>query len=130
MDRIDIQIEVPAVAWRDMMDETPAEPSADVRQRVMAARDIQRLRFGDAPAVRCNARMPTATVQRLCRLDAAGRALLEGAVRRLGFSARAIERMVKVARTIADLEGKEKIEPVHLAEAIQYRSLDRTAVVQ
>jgi len=125
LDRIDIQIEVPAVPYREMVSHAPAEGSACIRQRVMAAREIQRQRFSEWPGVRCNSHMPPALVQKICRLDGVGQKLLENAVKRLGFSARAVERVLKVARTIADLEGAGEIRPAHVAEAIQYRSLDR-----
>ena len=129
LDRIDIQVEVPAVPYRQMLDSRPEQSLAEMRQRVTQAREVQRRRFRSQQGVRCNAQMPPAMVQRLCRLDDACRKLLEGAVQRLGFSARAIERIIKVARTIADIEQAEQIGPVHLAEAIQYRSLDRAVAL-
>jgi magnesium chelatase family protein len=92
---------------------------------VVAARSRQRERFGDGSAVRSNAQMPAAQTQRVCRLGAAEHRLLEAAMHRLGLSARAYVRVLRVARTIADLDASERIEAAHLAEAIQYRSLDR-----
>jgi magnesium chelatase family protein len=125
MDRIDIQVEVPAVPYRDLVHHSPGENSNAVRERVVRAREVQARRFASLPGVRCNAHMAAAQVQRYCRLGPAEAALLEQAVRRLGFSARAFERILKVTRTIADLAGSEAIATEHLAEAIQYRSLDR-----
>ncbi|NMB77398.1 MAG: YifB family Mg chelatase-like AAA ATPase [Myxococcales bacterium] len=125
MDRIDIQVEVPAVPYRDLVHHSPGETSAAVRERVVRARAVQAERFAALPGVRCNAHMAAAQVQRFCRLGPAEAALLEQAVRRLGFSARAFERILKVTRTIADLAGSESLTTEHLAEAIQYRSLDR-----
>jgi magnesium chelatase family protein len=124
LDRLDLQVEVPRLAHRDLADPTPGEPSATVRARVEAARLLQRERF-QKEAVHCNARMRPRHLQRFCRPDAAGQALLEKVTDRLGLSARSYTRILKVARTIADLVGSETVETAHLAEAIQYRSLDR-----
>ncbi|MBN2493333.1 MAG: YifB family Mg chelatase-like AAA ATPase [Deltaproteobacteria bacterium] len=128
LDRIDIQVEVPAVPCRDLMRRPTGESSAVIRGRVVAARRHQSRRFQDLPGVACNARMGPASVQKHCVLADAERALLERAVRQMGFSARAYERILKVSRTIADLEGADRIASTHLAEAIQYRSLDRDAI--
>jgi magnesium chelatase family protein len=125
LDRIDIQVEVPGVPYRDLISGQAGESSAAIRARVMQARDIQLERFKKLPGVRSNSQMPTAVAQRTCRLRSAEQAILEGAVKRLGFSARAFVRILKVARTIADLGHHEEIQTQHLAEAIQYRSLDR-----
>jgi len=125
LDRIDIQVEVPAVSYREWIQRAPAESSADIRLRVVQARDRQMKRFPTDDQVSCNAQMNPTQVRKFCRLATEGQRLLEIAVHRLGFSARAIERIVKVARTIADLQGAEEIDSDHLAEAIQYRSLDR-----
>ncbi len=125
LDRIDIQVEVPAVACQALVHGERCEGSAAVRARVEAARVRQRERFGPAALAACNASLSPAQVQRFCRLGPAEQALLEAAVRRLGFSARGFDRILKVARTAADLEGAADLQPQHLAEAIQYRSLDR-----
>jgi magnesium chelatase family protein len=126
LDRIDIQVEVPAVKYKELMNGPAGEDSATVRRRVVQVRTRQAERFAAIDGVRCNAQMPAALVQRTCKLDRACQLLLERAVRRLGFSARAIERILKVARTIADLDGRDGIESAHVAEAIQYRNLDRS----
>jgi magnesium chelatase family protein len=125
MDRIDIQVEVPAVPYRDLMGTRTSESSATIRERVVTARQQQLERFRGMPGLRCNAHMTPALVQRTCRLGVTEAALLEQAVKRLGLSARAFERILKVTRTIADLDGAGEIGVRHLAEAIQYRSLDR-----
>jgi len=124
LDRIDLHVEVPRVAVQELAAETSgAESSAAVRARVGAARERQRVRLGER--IRLNARIPGRDVRRLCRIDARGRRLLEAASERLGLSARAYTRILRVARTIADLVGDADITSSHLAEAIQYRSLDR-----
>ncbi|HEY3177231.1 MAG TPA: YifB family Mg chelatase-like AAA ATPase [Candidatus Polarisedimenticolia bacterium] len=122
LDRIDMHVEVPAVAYREMSSEESGEPSDAIRFRVVAARERQRERAG---GYGCNARMPSPLLRKHCGLDAAGRKLLEQAVTKLGLSARAHDRVLKVARTIADLEVSDRIATAHLAEAIQYRGLDR-----
>ncbi|MCK9458959.1 MAG: YifB family Mg chelatase-like AAA ATPase [Proteobacteria bacterium] len=124
LDRIDIHIEVPSVRVRDLTAAPPAESSAAVRERVVAAREIQSRRFVGTPT-RVNGRMSLRQIHAACTLDAAGQALIEKAIGRLGLSARAYARILKVSRTIADLEGAPRIEVRHLAEAIGYRSLDR-----
>jgi magnesium chelatase family protein len=126
LDRIDIQVEVPAVPYRDLMHTKPGESSASIRERVVRAREVQQERFHDLDGVRSNAQMPASAVQRICKLSRECQVLLERAVKRLGFSARAIERIIKVARTIADLSDEAAIQPHHIAEAIQYRNLDRS----
>ena len=124
LDRIDLHVEVPRVAVQELAAETSAaESSAAIRTRVAAARERQRVRLGER--IRLNARIPGRDVRRLCRIDARGRRLLEAASERLGLSARAYTRILRVARTIADLAGDADITSSHLAEAIQYRSLDR-----
>jgi magnesium chelatase family protein len=120
LDRIDIHIEVPPVKYRELRSEAPSECSADIRKRAETARQIQ-LQRGYA-----NARMPSKMIREHCRLDESGEKTLEMAVQRMGLSARAHDRILKVARTIADLDGAEKVLVKHLAEAVQYRSLDRT----
>ena len=124
LDRIDIHIEVPSVRVRDLTGTGPIERSASVRERVVAAREIQTARFCGT-STRVNGRMSLRQIHAACALDAAGQALIEKAIDRLGLSARAYARILKVARTIADLEGAARIEVRHLAEAIGYRSLDR-----
>ena len=124
LDRLDLQVEVPRLAHRELTDPSPGEASAVVRARVETARLLQRERF-QKEGVHCNARMRPRHLQRFCRPDAAGQALLEKVTDRLGLSARSYTRILKVARTIADLAGSEQVTTTHLAEAIQYRSLDR-----
>ena len=124
LDRIDLQIEVPPVAYRDLATEGHDEPSAAIRARVEEARARQRRRFSDS-STHCNGQMAVQELKAACRLDEPSQALLEAAVTRLGLSARAYDRILKVSRTIADLAGAEDIGAEHIAEAIQYRSLDR-----
>jgi len=124
LDRIDLHVEVPAVTLSELR-ATPGEPSAAVAARVAAARRLQVERFGTALAIPVNAAMSPAVLARHCAVDPAGRALLDAAFEKLGLSARALDRILKVARTIADLAGGGPIRAVHLAEAIQYRTLDR-----
>lgn len=125
LDRIDIHLHVPAVGWRDLTATQLAEPSAAIRARVEAARRVQRERFRDEPGVFANAHMPPRALRRFCRVSPPVQALLKAAVTRLGLSARAYHRILKIARTIADLEAAAELEPVHVSEAIHYRSLDR-----
>jgi len=127
LDRIDLQIEVPRVPHRDLADPTDGEPSAAIRARVEAARAIQEQRLAEF-ALHRNAQMQARHIRRFCRLDGEGRRLLELVTDRLALSARSYTRILKVARTIADLAGEENILQPHLAEAIQYRSLDRKTV--
>lgn len=124
LDRIDIHVDVPAVAFRDMAGDVCAESSAVMKKRVVAARDIQKNRFASS-TVHCNAEMPSRLIKRFCKTDAAAAELLETAIDRLGMSARAYNRILKVARTIADLAAEESIRADHVAEAIQLRALDR-----
>lgn len=124
LDRIDIHIEVTPVAFSELSSERPQEKSADVRVRVMKARQIQEERYVGEPMY-CNAQMSSQQLRKICRIDATGQALLQKAMERLGLSARAYDRILKVARTIADLAASPDIRTEHLAEAIQYRSLDR-----
>jgi magnesium chelatase family protein len=125
LDRIDIHVEVPAVRYRELSDRRLAEPSSAIRERVTRAREIQRARFGGTPGLFANAHMAPRDLREHCRVSEAGDALLRTAITRLGFSARAYHRVLKIARTIADMEGQEGIGTSHVAEAIQYRSLDR-----
>jgi len=125
LDRIDIHVEVTPVAFSELTSKRTSEKSEQVRARVIAAREIQLKRFEDIEEVHCNAQMSAKMLQRICTINDAGSSLLKKAMERLGLSARAYDRILKVARTIADLAESEAIETEHLAEAIQYRSLDR-----
>jgi magnesium chelatase family protein len=125
LDRIDLHVEVPAVKFQDIAGDRPGEPSADVRGRVIAARVRQLERFRRSPGVTCNARMESRDVRRHCVLDESTREMLKNAMQDLKLSARAYDRILKVARTIADLNGADRISPDNLMEAIQLRSLDR-----
>jgi magnesium chelatase family protein len=125
LDRIDIHLEVPAVAYGELVSGQPEESSAAIRARVEHARAIQRDRFRHHPGVHANAHMSTKELRRYCRLGEPVEALLRSAVERLGLSARAYHRILKIARTIADLKGAEELIMAHVSEAIQYRSLDR-----
>ena len=124
LDRIDLHIEVPPVEYDQLASRQPGESSAAIRQRVNAARDIQRQRFAGT-GVTSNARIPTSRLRDFCPLTDGAGTLLRGAFEHLGLSARAYDRLLKVARTIADLDGAEVIDTPHIAEAVQYRSLDR-----
>jgi magnesium chelatase family protein len=124
LDRIDIHIDVPAVKFVELSSEEPAEPSAAIRERVMRARSVQLQRF-QGEKIFSNAQMSPRLIRKYCAIDAKSKALLENALTRLGLSARAYDRILKVSRTLADLEDKEGIEPYHVSEAIQYRTLDR-----
>ena len=125
MDRIDIHIEVTPVPVSQLNKEGKAESSAVIRERVVAARAIQTARFADNPGVHCNAQMGSKLTRQYCTLTDECRTIMEMAMNRLGLSARAYDRILKVSRTIADLEGVSDIRPYHLQEAITYRSLDR-----
>jgi magnesium chelatase family protein len=127
LDRIDIHIEVPAVKYRDLADRCDAESSAEVARRVGRSREIQLERY-KGTKIHCNAQMTPRFIKKYCELDPAGSRMLELVTDRLGFSARTYNRILKVARTIADLEGSESIREQHIAEAIQYRSLDRKKI--
>lgn len=134
LDRIDIQIEVPGVRFRELSGEEKGETSQSVSERVNRARRHQAERFSDLPTgkggkkIYSNSQMTSRHIKRFCRVDEEGRRLVEMAIDRLGLSARAYTRILKVARTIADLEGEADIKPHHVSEAIQYRSLDRGMV--
>lgn len=123
LDRIDIHIEVPRVNYEDLAGSFPGEPSAKIKGRVQKAREIQRRRFAQTPTP-CNARMTPEQVRRFCVLSKEARALIPSFFHHLNLSARSYDRVLKVARTVADLEGSEVIEAAHLAEAVQYRSLE------
>jgi magnesium chelatase family protein len=124
LDRLDIHIEVPPVDFKRLSSDDASEPSEAIRARVNRARKLQQERL-ESEGIHANGQMSAAQTRRFCRLDEAGRRLLEGAFQTLGLSARAYDKILRVARTIADLEGSPKMEPQHLAEAIQFRSLDR-----
>jgi magnesium chelatase family protein len=124
LDRIDIHIEAPALSIADLRNEKQGEPSTTLRARVQTARNVQQARFKGTKAT-SNARMNHAQIRKYCTIDATLGDLLQHAMEQLSLSARAYDRILKVARTIADLAGSEKIESNHLLEAIQYRSLDR-----
>lgn len=125
LDRIDLHLEVVPVPFRQLSQKEHAEGSAVMREQVIRAREIQYERFKGAGHVSCNASMGTALRNQHCAMDRAGASMIRLAMERLGFSARAYDRILKVARTIADLEGSERIHPSHLAEAVNYRNLDR-----
>lgn len=125
LDRIDIHVEVTPVSFDQMTANIKTESSEVIRERVIKARAIQTTRFKELDDVHSNALMHSQKVKEVCEINAAGRALLKTAMEKLGLSARAYDRILKVARTIADLAGSEEIKVEHLAEAIQYRSLDR-----
>ena len=125
LDRIDIHVEVPAVKFREISSERTGESSAVIRERVVAARQFQQARFGPKSKVTCNARMGTRELKAHCQIDASTLELIKFAMADLNLSARAYDRILKVARTIADLAKSEKIGSDHVSEAIQYRTLDR-----
>ena len=125
LDRIDIHIEVPAVKYKELSSTEKSESSQEVRERVIAAREIQYKRFEGIPNIFNNGGMSSKEVRHFCQLDSTGAELLKMAMTKLGLSARAYDRILKVSRTIADLENSENILPQHISEAIQYRSLDR-----
>ena len=125
LDRIDLHVEVTPVSFDQMTADRPAERSDKIRERVIAAREIQIKRFEDKGPIFSNAMMNSHTVKEICQINQAGKALLKTAMEKLGLSARAYDRILKVSRTIADLAKSEEIKIEHLAEAIQYRSLDR-----
>ena len=123
--RTDLHVEVTPVPVGELGRQRPAESSAAIRKRVIAARAIQTARFRDANGIHCNAQMTSKQTHQYCVLDDSCRRIIELAMERLGLSARAYDRILKVARTIADLDGSEAITTTHLSEAINYRSLDR-----
>jgi magnesium chelatase family protein len=125
LDRIDLHVEVTPVNFNELTSDRPSEKSEVIRQRVIAARDIQITRFGNNPDLHANAQMSPQMVREICVINAAGQTLLKKAMEKLGLSARAYDRILKVSRTIADLAGSEEIKLEHLAEAIHFRSLDR-----
>ncbi|MDX2273107.1 MAG: YifB family Mg chelatase-like AAA ATPase [Cyanobacteriota bacterium] len=129
LDRIDLHVRVNRLKPEEIVTSRTGESSQQVRERVMQARHIQQQRFQGDPTISCNAHMQSAQIREWCHLDAACQKILEGAIRKLGLSARGSDRMLKVARTIADLSQSPQIQASHIAEAIQYRSLDRSTSV-
>jgi magnesium chelatase family protein len=124
LDRIDLHVEVPAVKYQELSSKREGEPSRAIRERVVKARKIQQLRFEDSSSFK-NADMSSQEIKKYCELDAPSQGLLKMAMTKLGLSARAYDRILKVSRTIADLSNSDVIYPEHISEAIQYRSLDR-----
>jgi len=125
LDRIDLHVEVVPVSFDEMTAQRKSETSEVIRERVVKAREVQSSRFANQDTIYCNAMMPSNMVKEICVINEAGVKMLKTAMERLGLSARAYDRILKVSRTIADLAGAEEIKIEHLAEAIQYRSLDR-----
>lgn len=125
IDRIDIQVEVESVPFEDMAKAPKGESSSVIRERVLNARRTQIERYKDIKGIHCNAQMNTALLQKYVQLNEETATLLRNAMKKFNLSARAYDRILKVSRTIADLEGKENIEMHHVAEAVGYRSLDR-----
>ena len=125
LDRIDIHIEVVPVPFDKLSEQRVSEPSRVIRERVMLARNVQKDRYADYPGIHCNAQMNSKMLRKYCVIDAAGHNIMKTAMQKLGLSARAYDRILKVSRTIADMEASPDIQVHHLAEAIQYRSLDR-----
>ena len=125
LDRIDLHVEVTPVPFSELHKSQNNETSKQIRERVIKARQIQTLRYKNTDGIYCNAQMRSKDLRLYCYLNEAGSTLLKTAMERLGLSARAYDRILKVARTIADLDNSQNIETNHIAEAIQYRSLDR-----
>lgn len=125
LDRIDLHVEVTPVAYSELSGKGKGESSADIRNRVIKAREIQTERYKETPGMYANAQMSSKQLREICVINSAGEALLKRAMERLNLSARAYDRILKVSRTIADLSASADIKAEHLAEAIQYRSLDR-----
>jgi magnesium chelatase family protein len=125
LDRIDLHVEVTPVPFSELSSSRVSEDSATVRDRVIKAREVQAERFKEHTGTYANAQMSSKLLKEICVIDGIGQKLLKAAMDRLNLSARAYDRILKVSRTIADIAGSETIRPEHLAEAIQYRSLDR-----
>ena len=125
MDRIDIHIDVPAVQFSELSEKEPGESSDNIRGRVQEAREIHLERFKDVNDLYANAQMETKQLKDYCQLDKKSNILLKTAMEKLGLSARAYDRILKVSRTIADMSGEKSITSIQISEAIQYRSLDR-----
>jgi magnesium chelatase family protein len=128
LDRLDLHVEVPAVRYRDLADRRQGEPSRAIRERVSRAREVQRARFAGCADIHADAHMGARDLREFCHVGEGSEALLRTAITRLGLSARAYHRVLKIARTIADLDGGGEITTAHVSEAIQYRSLDRVLV--
>lgn len=124
LDRVDLHVEVSPVNYEELASEAEGEESAAILQRVLAARKIQQQRYAGTN-VYCNAQLPSAMLRTVCRMTPAANKLLQAAFERMGLSARAYDRILKVARTIADLDASEMLDVQHISEAVQYRSLDR-----
>jgi magnesium chelatase family protein len=125
LDRIDIHVEVPSVKYSELSGPSTGDTSDTIRERVTIARRQQTDRFKDIPKVFCNAHMDSKMIREFCKIDEPSEALLKMAITKLGLSARAYDRILKLSRTIADLEQSDQIAPHHVSESIQYRSLDR-----
>ena len=124
LDRIDLHVEVPSVKFKDLASQSGGEPSESIRNRVKSSRERQKNRF-QSKTIFCNAQMGPRQIKKYCSLSPDSQSLLEQAMEYLGLSARAYHRILKISRTIADLENMENIGPHHVSEAIQYRNLDR-----
>ena len=124
LDRVDIHVDVPALRYKELAGEYSGETSSQIRQRINEAREVQRERF-KGHRIFCNGAMTSRHLKKFCQLDQEGRDVLKMAINELGISARAYDRILKVSRTIADLEGTVDIKAHHISEAIQYRTLDR-----
>lgn len=126
LDRIDLHVEVTPVKFDELADKSKSESSVVIRKRVIRAREIQLNRYSESDSIHCNAQINSKLIKEHCELSIEGQSLLKNAMKKLELSARAYDRILKVARTIADLEGAERIDTPHIAEAIQFRSLDRS----
>jgi magnesium chelatase family protein len=125
LDRIDLHVDVPPLRHEEITGLPTGEPSETIRKRVNRARSVQLARFQNFPGLFSNAQMESRHIRQFCAIDSAGLNIMKMAIQKLGLSARAYDRVLKVSRTIADMEASENILPAHLCEAIQYRSLDR-----
>ena len=125
LDRIDLHVEVTPVGFSELSSRKKEESSSQIRERVIKARDLQSARYAGHAGLYCNAQMSNKVLKEVCVINNVGQNLLKSAMQKLRLSARAYDRILKVSRTIADLADSEDIKPVHIAEAIQYRSLDR-----
>jgi magnesium chelatase family protein len=128
LDRIDMHLEVPSVPYREMASGNSGESSSIIKERVEQAREVQKKRFAKRKNFYCNVQMMPKDLKKFCPLDKASEKLIEDAVERLGLSARSYHRILKIGRTIADLDKSEHLQKKHIAEAIQYRRLDRVNI--